>query len=338
MAKTRCAILELFRSGKRQSEIVRLLGISKSTVSDAVLRYKELGHDGDRPGRGRKRTANTSKNRSIVKKRVGRNCKVSMRKIAREIGMNRESMRKIAICELGLKPYKSQKVQLLTDDNKRVRLLRCRQLQRRAAGQKWETIVFTDEKIFNVEQSHNHQNDRSWCTERPNNSAIVEHRQNPQSVMVWAGICASGKTPLVFVEKGVKINAEIYRRDILQAVMLPWAQEHFGDAHWTFQQDSAPAHKAKMTQEWCQTHFPDFVSSAEWPPYSPDLNPMDYSVWSILESRACAKPHKSLEALKQSLRREWDRISPEELRPIAKNFTKRLGLCIAAQGSHFETD
>ena len=45
--------------------------------------------------------------------------------------------------------------------------------------------------------------------------------------MVWGGICASGKTPLVFVEKEVKINQEVYRRDILEAVVLPWAQQHW---------------------------------------------------------------------------------------------------------------
>ncbi|KAM8719039.1 hypothetical protein ACLKA7_011702 [Drosophila subpalustris] len=118
---------------------------------------------------------------------------------------------------------------------------------------------------------------------------------------------------------------------------IPWAQQHFGDADWTFQQDSAPAHKAKMMQDWCKTLFPDFISSVEWPPYSPDLNPMDYSVWSILEARSYAKPHKSLEALKQSLLLEWDRLSPEDLRPIDNNFKLRLDLCIAAGGGHFET-
>lgn len=138
MPKKRYAILEMFHRGIRQSEIVRGLGLSKSTVSDAVLRFKELGHDGDRPGKGKKPTSNNPRNRKIIKKRVGRNCKVSMRKIAREIGLNRESVRKIAIYELGLKPYKSQKVQLRTDENKRVRLQRCRLLQRRAAGRKCE--------------------------------------------------------------------------------------------------------------------------------------------------------------------------------------------------------
>ncbi|GBO01112.1 hypothetical protein AVEN_252085-1 [Araneus ventricosus] len=45
--------------------------------------------------------------------------------------------------------------------------------------------------------------------------------------MVWVGICASGKTPLVFVDGGVKINHKVYRRDILEAVVIPWAEKHF---------------------------------------------------------------------------------------------------------------
>ncbi|UYV79497.1 hypothetical protein LAZ67_17002901 [Cordylochernes scorpioides] len=73
------------------------------------------------------------------------------------------------------------------------------------------------------------------------------------------------------------------------------------------------------------------TSSHQWPPYSPDLNPMDYSVWSILQSRTCVTRHKSLKLLKRSLRREWDRLSPENLRPIAENFKSRLDLCIIAK-------
>ncbi|KAM8719146.1 hypothetical protein ACLKA7_011798 [Drosophila subpalustris] len=59
---------------------------------------------------------------------------------------------------------------------------------------------FTDEKLFTVEQSHNHQNDSIWSEEAPGTSAIVEDRQNPKSVMVWGGNCASGKKPLIFVD------------------------------------------------------------------------------------------------------------------------------------------
>jgi hypothetical protein len=39
----------------------------------------------------------------------------------------------------------------------------------------------------------------------------------------------------------------------------------------------------------------------EWLPNSFDLNPLDYAVWSILEEKACAKPHKDVENLKRAL-------------------------------------
>ncbi|GFV45940.1 hypothetical protein TNCV_1977761 [Trichonephila clavipes] len=61
---------------------------------------------------------------------------------------------------------------------------------------------------------------------------------------------------------------------------------------WTFQQCSALVHKAKKTQEWCKASFPDMISSEECPTYTPALNPMDYSVWSILESRPALKRTK----------------------------------------------
>ena len=52
----------------------------------------------------------------------------------------------------------------------------------------------------------------------------------------------------------------------------------------------------------------DFISRDEWPSNSPDLNPMNYSVWSILEEKACAKPHYNFESLKRALTKAWNEI------------------------------
>ena len=229
MPKNRDAIISLYEAGKRQSEIVRMLRVPQQTVSYAIKRLKKLGHKGDRPGRRRKRTINIRQNLHIIQQRIQRNPRSSMRKVARETGISRESVRRMAKKELKLKPYKFQKVQLLTDENKRVPLQRCRALLRRSGAQRWKNFVFTDEKVFTMEQFHNPQNDRNWSEEASGPSAIVAHCQNSQYVMVWGGICATGKTPLVFVEKGVKINQQVYQRDILEAVVLPWAQRHFGN-------------------------------------------------------------------------------------------------------------
>ena len=72
--------------------------------------------------------------------------------------------------------------------------------------------------------------------------------------MVWAGITRNGKTPLFFIDEGVKVNQHVYKK-LLETKVLPWSKKHFGKHDWTFQQDSAPAHKAKMVQTWLARNF-----------------------------------------------------------------------------------
>jgi len=52
-----------------------------------------------------------------------------------------------------------------------------------------------------------------------------------------------------------------------------------GVENWCFQQDSTPAHKAKLTQDWWIEKMPDFIEANNWPSSSPDLNPLDYKLW-----------------------------------------------------------
>jgi hypothetical protein len=77
---------------------------------------------------------------------------------------------------------------------------------------------------------------------RGGSRAIIRHRALPKS---------AGKTLLVLISEVVKINKEYYQSKILEAVVLPWAQQHFGNQQWTFQQDSAPVDKVRTTSEWC---------------------------------------------------------------------------------------
>ena len=154
--------------------------------------------------------------------------------------------------------------------------------------------------------------------------------------MVWAGITATGKTPLVFVDRKVKINAAIYQQLILTNALDPWAKKHFGNRPWTLQQDWAPAHLAKTSISLCKSLFPDVWDQDVWPPNSPDANPLDYSVWSILQNKACATRHTSEDALKRALQKAWDEIPVEQLASIVENFPKRLRAIVAAKGGHIE--
>jgi hypothetical protein len=217
-----------------------------------------------------------------------------------------------------------------------MRLERCQHILDLIEDGTLPNLVFSDEKKFDIEQSVNRQNDRVWSRDGSVATRTATRRQNPMSVMVWAAVTATGRSPLVFVPSGVKLNSQRYISDILEAVLLPWARKHFNGSPWSFQQDSAPSHGSNMTQNWIQGHIPAFISKNEWPSRSPDLNPLDFSVWAILESRVCRTPHDSLDSLKSKLTREWDLIPQEMLRVSCEAFPRRLEAVIKNKGGHIE--
>ena len=70
-----------------------------------------------------------------------------------------------------------------------------------------------------------------------------------RSVMVWAAITATGRSPfLVVIASEVKNNSQHYISDMLSTQLHSWAQTHFNGAPWTLQQDSAPSQDSKKTQ------------------------------------------------------------------------------------------
>ncbi|XP_065654776.1 uncharacterized protein LOC136081391 [Hydra vulgaris] len=124
------------------------------------------------------------------------------------MGIKRTSMAKIIKKKLKLKPYKKNKSQLLSQAAKVKRKDRSLGLLHRFNGIDYRNILFTDEKIFTVESILNKQNDRVWAKSQPNVS--VSRSSHPASVMVFAGITAHVKTPLIFVPQGIKVNGDNY--------------------------------------------------------------------------------------------------------------------------------
>jgi inhibitor of nuclear factor kappa-B kinase subunit alpha len=76
----------------------------------------------------------------------------------------------------------------------------------------------------------------------------------------------------------MKTSAQVYQEDVLQGVVKPLNTTLYNGQKWVFQQDSALAHKAKMTLEWLRRHVLTFISVEDWPTGSPDLNPLDYKL------------------------------------------------------------
>ena len=97
--------------------------------------------------------------------------------------------------------------------------------------------------------------------------------------MIWAAVTPSGRSPLVFVPSGMKLNSERNVSDILESQLLPWADKHFQGLSWSLQQDSAPSDGSKMTQTWIQRKILSFISKELWPARTPTLNHLDFSIF-----------------------------------------------------------
>ncbi|CAF3217753.1 unnamed protein product [Rotaria sp. Silwood2] len=134
-------------------------------------------------------------------------------------------------------------------------------------------ILFSDEKLFDIDGVHNVQNDRIWAPNRVKanqKGGIMGKEKFSQKVMIWLGACSKGITPLVICEDGTLDHAR-YMEEVVP-VALEYGNQIFGN-DWIFQQDGAMPHVHHLTQEWYRNNFPAFLNKDCWPANSLDLKP-----------------------------------------------------------------
>jgi len=153
--------------------------------------------------------------------RYKQNYRRSARKVAKELKINRATIRQVLKYDLELRHYKMRKKQDLNDKKLKVRLQRTKFLLKSDTLKNFNRILFTDEKIFTIEQRFNSQNDRIWVECSPVEGIIFTSIGKPDSIMVWAGISVTSKTQLILVENCVKMNQTAYI-EILENLVLPW--------------------------------------------------------------------------------------------------------------------
>ncbi|OXA41211.1 Transposable element Tc3 transposase [Folsomia candida] len=338
----RFTITELHKAGHRPCEIFNLLkhrGFKRSTVYGVIKRYSKAPSLADKKRSGGPRTARTKSMVKALRDRIRRNPRRQQKKLAIQLNVSPSTIKMALKSDLGVRAMRRGVCHMLTTKQKKNRVIRCRGLLKRHAGESYKNILFTDEKIFTVEEKFNRQNDRIYA-KRKSDIPIAQRKSNRShhlgSVMVWLGVSLVGKADLYFVPQGVKVREKNYLDEVLEPIVKPIGSTLFKNRDWTFQQDSAPAHGAKVVQRWLHDNVPGFISSQQWPSASPDLNPLDYGIWSKLEIMACSKSHTSVESLKQSLLKAWGDYPIESVRAAIDGWPSRLRSCVKAKGGNFE--
>lgn len=345
----RGAVVTLARAGHTNSQISELCKVTKQTVHSIRSRFEAFVSDGGDPDQydirrtvPKQRSDTVSKAKiAKIRQKVTKNPSQSLRKMAKDLDISRTALTKVVKNTLHLKSYTRRKAQILTEDNKTARKERSKILLNRLkkSGENGfggkNLIFFSDEKNFTQDQKCNSRNNR-WLASDPSEVPVVSKTKFPQTVMVLGVVSNEGDVmPPFFFEKGLKVNAQVYV-DVLRDHVKPWMDTIAKGRKYTFQQDGAPAHTAKLTQDWCEANLPNFLRKDEWPPSSPDLNVLDYYFWGVMEGVVNASAHSNMESLKRTIVQAFDGADRDMLKRACSKFRTRLECCIEANGNFFE--
>ena len=195
--------------------------------------------------------------------------------------------------------------------------------------------VFSDEKLFTVDADLNRRNSR-YLSGLPVSLVDPEIKhfergKNPAKVMMLGIVCSDGKKcPPIFIPA----NERIYL-DILETKVVPWLLDNYPEFNFVWQQDGAPAHTANIVQRYLNDRPFQHWPKNFWPPSSPDLNPLDYSIWARMKDDVQGVSHPNIDALKAKIAEKWAAMEEDYIRRVCGSFRRRIEATIAADGGHF---
>eukprot|EP00096_Caligus_rogercresseyi_P001597 TRINITY_DN1266_c0_g1_i1.p1 TRINITY_DN1266_c0_g1~~TRINITY_DN1266_c0_g1_i1.p1 ORF type:complete len:251 (+),score=39.61 TRINITY_DN1266_c0_g1_i1:1074-1826(+) len=249
-------------------------------------------------------------------------------------------MRELLKEDSGLKSLAKTRVQMLTSLQHEKRVDRCRKIKNFIKNDlKGRIIVFSDEKTFSVDKDTSRRNDRYIRTSTKSSDPeirFVPRSKHPQKAMMLGFMGSDGKAfPPIWFDGSV--NATTYQKALVKHV-FPVLEATYGHNGYIWSQDGAPAHTSKAIQKYLKDKLGStgFWSKEMWPPSSPNLNPLDFSIWQHIENKACGVYHSNISDLKATVNDVWAAMDETYIRKSCSDFRKRLNLCIDAEGSIFE--
>ena len=281
----------------------------------------------DRPRGGRPKT---KENRiQIVEEKIEQNQKTSIRRLSNETGIPKTSVHRILKKYLSLKCWKPVRVQFLSEIDHESRVNCCKQILVAYDCKKFSNLFFSDE--CSIYLTTGSQNLVMWSNENPFYQEQV--KTYPPSVMIWAAMNENHLIGPFFIDG--KVTAASYL-EMLKNEFYPEIVRRGLKRSCNLQQDGAPAHTARVVQDFLNEKFPmrwvGKFGPVPWPARSPDLTSCDNALWGIVKRIITQDRPKSKNELKEAIKSAFHQINSDMLRNIHARSFRRLKLCVQMKG------
>jgi transposase len=317
-------IIALYRDGQHRQLIADKIPCSLNTVNHWIQHYQHSGNVEDQPRAGRPRTTdeNTDVNivvtaaveKFIVPEKIKRmlDLDISPRTIRRRVD-EADLFGRISRKEF---PFTEQHIQ------KRLSF---------AHGyggwskEQWACVLYSDETLVELTP-----HGPVWV-QRPIGAAfdpayISNKELHPERVCVWGCFARSGVGDLYMFDENLEATLLI---DILRSHLIQSAKALFPEnTIWWVLHDRDPKYQSALVQQWL---FNKGIQCIEFPPHSPDLNPIE-NLWSRVKHLVEEQNPADIEELKELLDTVWHSTSKKYLRNLSDNMSRRCQAVIANKG------
>lgn len=204
--------------------------------------------------------------------------------------------------------------EMLHEAHVRKRRVRFARSVLRMPARKRRSIMFSDEKVFDSQTVSRRKLWGRQAKDVPPGKSV----QGGPKLMVLGFIARTSKRLIVLPEG--TMNSEGYQKAIesYKAVI----RRHL------FQQDNARPHAKAMRGGWFGRRK---IKLLGWPPYSPDLSPIE-TLWARVASLVAARGPFGPQELEQFVLEAWSEVKQSEVQRLLDTFEWRLRTCIEMEG------
>jgi hypothetical protein len=191
----------------------------------------------------------------------------------------------------------------------------------------WSKVLWSDEMSIRLGPQG-----QTWV-QRPIGEAFttdycVQTAKHPPKVHVWGCMASGGVGRVhVFTEN---LDAELMRR-ILKEHLMKSAHMFWPRGLWHFQQDNDPKHTSRIVTDYLQRDLCIKDYCIKWPPYSPDLNPIE-NLWADLKKRVEKRNPTKVEELKEAVEKEWAGTDEGLCRKLVASMPDRIARLLEYEG------